>query len=67
MRLAVIRPATVVILLLRSVSLGTAPAQPREKMPRVGHLDPGFSNDPMRANVLEAHCRRWATTERAHF
>ena len=54
MRLAVIRPATVVILLLLSASLGTAAAQPREKMPRIGYLYPGFSTDPMRERFLEA-------------
>jgi putative ABC transport system substrate-binding protein len=52
--LAVIRPATVVILLLLSASLGTAAAQPREQMPRIGYLSPGSSNDPMRAGFLEA-------------
>ncbi len=54
MRLAVIRPATVVILLLLSASLGTAAAQPREKMPRTGYLSPGFATDPIRARFLEA-------------
>jgi putative tryptophan/tyrosine transport system substrate-binding protein len=53
-RLAVIRPATVVILLLLSASLGTAAAQPREKMPRIGYLTPGFATDPMRERFLEA-------------
>jgi putative ABC transport system substrate-binding protein len=53
-RLAVIRPATVVILFLLSAPLGTAAAQPREKMPRIGYLDIGFSNDPMRKGWLEA-------------
>ena len=54
MRLVVIRPATVVILLLLSASLGTAAAQPREKMPRIGYLSPGSASDPMRAGLLEA-------------
>src|SRR5881397_493460 len=53
-RLAVIRPATVVILFLLSASLGTAAAQPREKMPRIGYLSPGFATDPIRARFLEA-------------
>ncbi len=34
MRLAVIRPATAVVLLLVSASLGTAAAQPPAKVPR---------------------------------
>ncbi len=54
MRLAVIRPATVVILLLLAASLGMAAAQPREKMPRIGYLSPGFATDPMRERFLEA-------------
>ena len=54
MRLAVIRPAAVVILLLLSGSLGSAPAQPREKMPRIGYLSPGSATDPMRERFLEA-------------
>jgi putative ABC transport system substrate-binding protein len=53
-RLAVIRPATVVILLLLAASLGTAAAQPREKMSRIGYLSPGFATDPIRARFLEA-------------
>jgi len=53
-RLAVIRPATVVILLLLSASLGTAAAQPREKMSRIGYLSPGFATDPMRERFLVA-------------
>jgi len=53
-RLAVIRPAAVVILLLLSGSLGSAPAQPREKMPRIGYLSPGSATDPMRERFLEA-------------
>jgi putative ABC transport system substrate-binding protein len=53
-RLAVIRPATVVTLFLLSASLGTAAAQPREKMPRIGYLSPGFATDPIRARFLQA-------------
>ena len=54
MRLAVIRPATVVVLLLLSTSLGTATAQPPEKGPRVGYLSPGSSSDPLRQRRFEA-------------
>src|SRR5713226_6888303 len=53
-RLAVIRPATAVVLLHLSASLGTAAAQPPAKMPRVGYLSPGFSADPVRVHRLEA-------------
>jgi len=53
-RLAVIRPATAVILLLLSVFLGTAAAQPAGKVPRVGYLA-GFSHsDPVSQRGLEA-------------
>jgi putative tryptophan/tyrosine transport system substrate-binding protein len=34
--------------------VGTAAAQPREKMPRIGYLSPGFATDPIRARFLEA-------------
>ena len=54
MRLAVIRPASVVILFLLSASLGTAAAQPAGKVPRIGYLSPGFATDPMRERFLEA-------------
>ncbi len=54
MRLAVIRPATAVVLLLLSASLGTAAAQPREKVPRVGYLNPGSASEPLRQRRLEA-------------
>ncbi len=54
LRLAVIRPATAVVLLLLSASLGTAAAQPRERVPRVGYLNPGSSSDPLRQRRLEA-------------
>ena len=53
MRLAIIRPAAAVVLLLLSAFLGTAAAQPREKVPRVGYLVLG-SNDPIRQRYLEA-------------
>jgi len=35
-------------------SLGTAGAQPPEKVPRVGYLNPGSSSDPARQRRLEA-------------
>src|SRR5712691_1309074 len=54
MRLVVTRPATAVVLLLLSASLGTAAAQPPAKGPRVGYLSPGFSADPVRVRRLEA-------------
>jgi putative tryptophan/tyrosine transport system substrate-binding protein len=52
-RLAVIRPATAVVLLLLSAFLGTAAAQRPEKVPRVGYLVLG-SHDPIRQRYLEA-------------
>src|SRR6266446_800946 len=54
MRLVVTRPTTAVVLLLLSASLGTAAAQPPEKVPRVGYLNPGSSSDPLRQRRLEA-------------
>ena len=54
MRLAVIRPATAVVLLLFATSLGTAAAQPAGKVPRVGYLNGGSSSDPVRQRRLEA-------------
>ena len=54
MRLAVIRPASVVILFLLSASLGTAAAQPAGKVPRVGYLTPWSDSDPGRQRGLEA-------------
>ncbi len=54
MRLAVIRPATAVVLLLVSASLGTAAAQPPAKVPRVGYLSPGSSSDPARLRRFDA-------------
>ena len=53
MKLVVTRPTTAVVLLLLSASLGTA-AQPPEKVPRVGYLNPGSSSDPVRQRRLEA-------------
>ncbi len=54
MRVAVIRPTTAVVLLLLSAFLGTAAAQPPEKVPRVGHLVAGSHSDPQRQRLLEA-------------
>ena len=53
-RLAVIRPATAVVLLLLSAFLNTAAAQPPEKVPRVGYLLGGSHSDPQRQRLLEA-------------
>jgi putative ABC transport system substrate-binding protein len=53
-RLAVVRPATAVVLLLLSAFLGTAAAQPAGKVPRVGYLIPGSHSDPQRQRLLEA-------------
>jgi len=52
-RLAVIRPATAVVLLLLSAFLGKAAAQSPEKMPRVGYLHPGSHSDPRPQRRLE--------------
>jgi len=54
MKLVVTRPTTAVVLLLLSVSLGTAVAQPPEKVPRVGYLNPGSLSDPVSQRRLEA-------------
>src|SRR5712692_7602138 len=53
-RLAVIRPATAVVLLLLSAFLGTAAAQPAGKVPRVGYLITGSHSDPQRQRLFEA-------------
>ena len=53
-RLAVIRPATAVVFLLLSASLGTAAAQLSAKVPRVGYLNPGSPSDPLSQRRLEA-------------
>jgi putative ABC transport system substrate-binding protein len=53
-RLAVIRPASVVILFLLSASLGTAAAQPAGKVPRIGYLSPSSHSDPAIQRRLEA-------------
>ena len=54
MRLAVTRLASAAVLLLLAAPLGTAAAQPREKVPRVGYLTPGSSSDPARLRRFEA-------------
>jgi len=51
-RVAVIRPTTAVVLLLLSAFLGTAAAQPPEKVPRVGYLVAGSHSDPQRADQI---------------
>jgi len=53
-RLAVIRPATAVVLLVLSASLNADAAQPAEKVPRVGYLFGGSHSDPQRQRLLEA-------------
>jgi ABC-type uncharacterized transport system substrate-binding protein len=53
-RLAVIRPATAVVLLVVSALLGTAAAQSPKKVPRVGYLNPGSPSDPLSQRRLEA-------------
>ena len=54
MRPAVIRSTTAVVLLLLSAFLGTAAAQPREKVPRVGSLHIGSHSDPIPQRYLDA-------------
>ena len=54
MRRAVIRPATAVVLLLFSASLGTAAALPAGKVSRVGYLFLGSHSDPLIQRFLEA-------------
>ena len=54
MRRAIIRPATVVVLLLLSAFLCTAGAQPPQKVPRVGSLHLGSHSDPGIQRYLEA-------------
>src|SRR6266540_2158189 len=55
-RLAVTRLATLLLLLFFAVPLGTAAAQSQEKqkVPRVGYISPGSSDDPMRLRRFEA-------------
>jgi putative tryptophan/tyrosine transport system substrate-binding protein len=52
--LAVTQLATALVFLLLGASLGTAAAQPPEKVPRVGYLSPGSSSDPARLRRFEA-------------
>ena len=50
------RFATLLVLLLLAVPLGTAAAQSveKERVPRVGYINPGSSSDPVRLRRLEA-------------
>jgi putative tryptophan/tyrosine transport system substrate-binding protein len=48
------RLATAVVLLLLTASFGTATAQPAQKLPRVGYLNPGSQSNPLRQRRLEA-------------
>jgi putative ABC transport system substrate-binding protein len=50
----VTRLATAVILLLVTVSLGTAAPQSAAKVPKVGYISPGASSDPARLRRFEA-------------
>jgi putative ABC transport system substrate-binding protein len=52
-RLAVTRPVTAVLLLLLAAPLGMATAQPPQKVPRIGYLNPGSASDPLRQRRLE--------------
>jgi len=52
--LAATRLATAMGLVLLAASLGTAAAQPPEKVPRVGYISPGSSSDPFRLRRFEA-------------
>src|SRR5262245_16462425 len=53
-RLAVVRPATAVILLLLSAFLGTADAQRPLAASRIGYLSPLSSSDPARQSRFDA-------------
>jgi putative ABC transport system substrate-binding protein len=53
-KLAVTRPVTALLLLLLAAPLGTATAQPPQKVPRVGYLSPFSPSDPIRQRLLEA-------------
>ena len=46
--------AVILILALSLAPVGTAAAQPPEKVPRVGYISPGSSSDPMRLRRFEA-------------
>ena len=56
--LAVTGFVTAVVLVLLASSVGTAAAQPPEKVPRVGYMSPGASSDPFRLRHLEAFRQR---------
>ena len=49
-----VRCIVMLILSLLVASLAVAVAQPREKVPRVGYLNPGSSADPVRLRRFEA-------------
>jgi putative ABC transport system substrate-binding protein len=53
-RLAATRLASAAVLLLLAAPFAAVTAQPREKVPRVGYLNPGSSSDPLRQRRLEA-------------
>lgn len=53
-QLAVKLLATTVILSGLAAPLGTAAAQPPEKIPRVGYISPGSASDPVRGRRFEA-------------
>jgi hypothetical protein len=46
--------AVILVVGLTLAPLGTTAAQPPEKGPRVGYLNPGSSSDPLRQRRLEA-------------
>src|SRR6058998_1085542 len=56
--------AVILALSLTLASLGTAAAQPAEKIPRVGYISPGSSSDPARLRRFEAF--RQALRERGY-
>jgi putative ABC transport system substrate-binding protein len=53
-RLAATRLACAAVLLLLAAPFAAVTAQPREKVPRVGYLNPGSSSDPLTQRRLEA-------------
>jgi putative ABC transport system substrate-binding protein len=53
-RLAVAGFAIAAVLLLLATPFAAVTAQPREKVPGVGYLNPGSSSDPLRQRRLEA-------------
>ncbi len=53
-RLAATRFAIAAVLLLLATPFAAVTAQPREKVPRVGYLNPGSSSDPLRLRRFDA-------------